>query len=119
MNSKDYESSRYTKLNLKNVNSEMNDKNELLNSSLDNPSENNENEKNINSSKYYEYLLFFNKYLNNKNNNRKNLDGNSNKKFLKMNSKIYTLNNNKNDIDYNNKYITYYWYINAKKNKSI
>ena len=119
LNTKDYESSRYNKINLKNVNPEMNDKIEIFNSSFDNVSENNENEKNINSSKYYEYLLFFTKYINNKNNNRKNFDGVSNKNLLKMNSKKFTLNNNKNDIDYNNKYITYYWYINAKKNKSI
>lgn len=123
LNTKDYESSRYAKINLINVNPEMDSKDKILNSSLDNISEINENEKSNNSSKLYEYLLFLTEYINRRNNNalnnRKNLDGISSKSLIKMNSKNFVFNNNKNDIDPNNKYITYYWYINAKKNKSI
>ena len=119
LNTKDYESSKYGKIHLKNVNPEMDIKNELLNSSLDSIINNNEKEKSINSLKLYEYLLFLTEYINNRNNNTKKLDGISNKNLLKMNSRNFASNNNKNEIDPNNKYITYYWYINAKKNKLI
>jgi len=97
----------------------MDIKNELLNSSLDSIINNYEKEKSINSLKLYEYLLFLTEYINNRNNNTKKLDGISNKNLLKMNSRNFASNNNKNEIDPNNKYITYYWYINAKKNKLI
>jgi len=125
------------RFNLIKMNSVKNNENELLTISDETNSEKEvENEIDSNSLIYYEHLFSFSDYLYNAtervNNNHNKIK--TNKNFNQMNSisskslfKLGSISNmsvNKNENTLQNmkkdcKYITYYWYMNAKKNKQI
>lgn len=119
------------------MNSVKNNENELLTISDKSNSEKFiENEIDSNSLIYYEHLILFSDYLYNSservNNNHNKIKENKNlnqississKSLFKFGS-ISNIFVNKNDNTLQNmkkdcKYITYYWYMNAKKNKQF
>ena len=128
---KDVNSLRLNKFSLKKVCS--NDESSNLDSKKDKLS-NNKNNTNLNNINNYQNLLaiidfIFNKYDENKNKSNEHNDSSKNssinKKFKKYVSKTNISVNNKDKLDFmnirndNNNDITYYWYMEAKRNKSI
>ena len=125
------------RFNLIKMNSVKNNENELLTISDESNSEKYiENEIDSNSLIYYEYLILFSDYLYNSservNNNHNKIKANKNLNQISSNSskslfKFGSISNifvNKNENTLQNmkkdcKYITYYWYMNAKKNKQF
>ena len=121
------------------MNSVKNNENELLTISDDSSSEKDvENDIDSSSLIYYEHLYLFSEYLYNdtermnNNNNKINTNKNLNKisnissknlfKFGSMSNISVSINKNENaikNIKKDCKYITYYWYMNAKKNKQF
>ena len=115
-------------LNLIQLNSIKYSDNKLTNYSEDMYSEINENDPEVVNMKFYENLLNLTNYVyngknkinQNQNKMRMNINHTSTNRLIKLKSEDYT-SKEKNDENKNirkdSKYITYYWYANAKKNK--
>ena len=123
-----YNYHRFSHLNLINANS-TND-NDILNSSNEIDSENNENELNEDDIKSYEYLLELTEYVyngkdktNKYNKLRSNIFHTSSNDLATLGGPSLSVNdkkeNNIQNIKKDCKYISYYWYMNAKKEKSF
>ena len=113
-------------LNLIQLNSIKNSDNNIIHLSQDMNSEEDESDPDVINMKTYENLLTLTDYLYNGKNKtqnkfRMNINHTSTHSLIKLVSEDYSIkekyeNNNKNIRKYC-KYVTYYWYNNAKKNK--
>ena len=102
--------------------------NKLTNYSEDMYSEVNENDPEVANMKFYENLLNLTNYVyngknkinQNQNKMRMNINHTSTNRLIKLKSEDYSTkekNDENKNIRKDSKYITYYWYTNAKKNK--
>ena len=117
---------RFSNLNIINKNSSKNNNIQLFNIGNESNSEKSEDELQLNDLKYYEYLLELTEYIYNEkdkgNKKTKNYIKHTSSNSLTKLNNFELMTNNKNNvknIGKDCKYITYYWYMNAKKDKSF